>query len=233
MKAYFDQDITARFYALKEDGCTPSEMDATGVNIYLFDKYPSLEEADTGNNSIQQITTWTNTPDSFGKEWVFTPIADPEPTSQNNTSYKYYYAVNATKAGNALSPIIREITLCRLRSQESILQCTIADIVACDPHITEFCHCLADLDLYIDCAIADIKAMMEGCCTTWADIVNPHELKRPLIYKTLSDFYFGQSRNVNDIWYSHAIRYKDTADKELKRVYLRLDKKQDGKPERI
>jgi len=250
MKAYFDSKITAKFYALKEDGCEPQEMD-DNVTIYLFDKYPTSEEATDGTNSIQQVTAWTNTDDSFGKQWMFNPIKDPDPAirepnydnySDNNfrtddyyyedncDDTRYYYVVNATKEGESVGSIVRELRLCRLKSQESRLICNVSDLIKRDPNIKEFCHCLGDLDLYIESAIEDIKMSLNGCCTNWADILNPEELKRAVVYQSLADFYFGQRRGVNSPEYSQAIRFEDKVKYELKRVFLKIDKYGTGKP---
>lgn len=236
MRRYFDQTITINFYPIEAERCDVLLLDDANVDIYLFDEFPSLEEAanNVGDTALQTVLAWSLTRDSFGRTWDFAPIPDPEPTTDNREiEQKYYYSVNASKDGIKLPPLVRELCLGRLRAQESYLTCEIMDIVTCDPNITEFCRCIGDIELYIQCAIDDIKSKLNGCCTKWQDILNPAELKRAVMYRALSRFYFAQSRNVSDIYYAHGLRYESEAKSELKRSLLKIDKNQDGKPEGV
>lgn len=217
-------------------------------------------EANEGDYEIiQTITTgWTDTKDAQGKQFTIAPIDDPEPeqdqTSQSyspfnyydnehhgvhfNSYYKrpyevdFYVVVNTTLEGETgIHTVIRELTLERLRFQETPLIVDIEELFVDEPELSRLCSTLGDLQNYINSAIRDLRCDLEGCDTRFVQALSPAQLERYVRYRSISNWYFAKSRTQNDAFVFNGMRWEKKADEAFKRLNIKFDKEGDGIPE--
>lgn len=226
---YFGKDFQYCFYPLTTDGCNYELLPSAPDSVYLFDSFPTEDEAAAGTGAIQgPIVLWTDTDDARGKKISFDAIDEPA-SLDNGYSKKYFVAINTElQTGNTLPPVIKEITLQRLRAQESIIEVSISDILGIEPTLRLKCKCEGDLEKYIDASIKELKMMLISCDFSFSDLVNPGALNHSAALLSISKAFFGQSRDPRDIEYTNALRYKDEFNQSFKRVILEFDSDRDG-----
>lgn len=236
---YFGQDFTYDIYALQAGSFSPQVLPSTPDSVYLYDGFPTEDDAAAGATADGSYTivegpiaAWIDTPDARGKRVSFSAV--DEPANLNGFRRKYYVVANITLDGAALSPVIRELTLERLRVQESRINVDVSDVLATEPMIgVEFPASLNDVDMYIDAAITEVQHTLNGCSRKYADYLNPGELKLPVIKLAISRFYLGQSQNPNDVYFNKGVMFKEEYNQALKRTTLEFDDDRDGKPEGV
>lgn len=235
---YFGQDFTYDFYVLESDAFEYENLPSTPDSVYLYDGRPTEEAASLGTSNSAAtviegpIAVWADTADARGKRISFSAV--DEPADINDIIKKYYVVINLTLDSGALAPIIKEITLQRLRSQESIIDVSVSDMLIMEPMIAvEFPGCIPELEAYIEGAIEEVKYILDGCKRGFEAYTNPGVLNRAVIKLAISQFYFAQSRDVRDIHYANGLRFKEDFAEAQKRIHLEFDDDNDGSPDGV
>ena len=227
---YFGKEFKYNFYPLTTDELDYELLTNTNPSIYLFDSYPTESDAASGAGALQTKGSWVDTEDALGKSITFDAIA--EPADLNTFSKKYYVAVNTElEVGNPLPPVIKEIVVQRLRAQESIIEVEVAEVLDVEPSLYEKFKCCETIERYINTAIKEVKLAMSGCNLQFGDIQDPAMLNYAVVQLAISKAFFGLSISPGDKYYADGIRYKEEYEKQLKQVFLAVDRDRDGKPE--
>lgn len=235
MIAYFNEPITFKIYALKsDDGITERDLPAAPIRLSLFENYPTKDQVVSGSGALRNLgTTWSNTEDLFGKQFEIDPIENQDPQAE----LTYYVGISVKLESTNTNPIVivRELILSPIKTQESRLHLTIRDCLAVAPTLKSFfansdiqTFCYGDLNENIFAAIEDVKSSFSTKQIDYAMISKPSLLKLAATHLAISFFYFGESRSVSDVYYSHGIRHAEIYKQKVKALNLPLDTNRDG-----
>jgi hypothetical protein len=230
---YFGKEFRYSFYPLTTDESDYELLTNTNPAIYLFEDYPSEADAASGAGALQTQGAWIDTDDALGKSIAFTAIT--EPADLSGYSKKYYIAINTElEVGQPLPPIVKEIVVQRLRSQDSIIEVTVADVLEVEPLLANWLKdCANTIEGYINTAVRELKLSLTGCNIQFGDLSDPGLHSYAARQLAISKAYFGLSTSPSDKFYADGIRFAEAYDNQLKHVKLTFDSNRDGKSDGI
>ena len=229
MRYPFGQSFTAYFDPLVagvEVGNIPTQSPA----IYIFDTEPTRDQAASGTDAIQAVTSWT--PDGLGFKFTVAAIADPDPTS--TTSFRQYFrAVNfvLTSPAGQTQTDIRAIELERVAGQGSRVDVTDEDIVSFFPVVQAYTE-EAEREQFIREAKLQVRDELKAKGFRWDRIHDLEVLNRLVKYKAICLILLNAIQKGGD---AHELKY-DKFENMYKNAFnslqLEYDSDGDGSPEK-
>jgi len=221
-KYYFGEDLTV-FYHYRED----SEPSTDSPTIYLFEDMPTRAEASAGTGAIKTISSWSDSERDFAKKFTVTAVSDPDATSSNRLE-DYFLAINYTlQASGDTVTDIQEIFIERPIGNTSSLNVNVRDIIAVESQIYN------DLDegfieSKIEQAINEMKLELKKQGYEFDKVKNKHDLKLPVIYKTIAEISLSQLTGLGDDNDVRNDKYEAKFLKAMKYLEIQYDRDGDG-----
>ncbi len=231
----FGQDITFWFYPFMDNelAVISADVQSQTPDIYIFTwtSIPTREQALSGTDALQHITSWTWHPVKNAWSFTITAIEDPEPTAVRNT-WNFYIAVNfiLKLADVTKQTVIMPLEIGRIQGQGRSVSVVYSDLAGIYSQINA-CSTTAQQTEQIAQAVKDIKARLKFRGYEWSKINKLDELNRAVALRAVSLIMLSQLQAGNDKYGIKYAEYKAMYETEMESLQLEYDQNSNGEPD--
>lgn len=229
IKGVFGKSLTYKFYPT-ENG-EPLQIGSNSPSIYVFDKLPTRDEAQTGTNKIgSTITSWSVTGTSpYACTFTIPAITDPYPDS-NIDEREYYLGINfeVVNASGITETVVKAFNLQRAYGSDSVPGVTVAQVKESFPAISSY---LDDTELgnLLTAAEKELKLKLKTKGIDYRLANDLTDLNVPLAYMCLEISCITQIENEGDKFQTKAEYWRQKAKDILSSITIPIDNDADGR----